>query len=253
MLIECRDQAAVWQTHINASYPKAWETDPYVLAPTAPSTLRRDTLVEGMHYPRLVHREGLIVENLFGPYDARLMRRSFVTRNQSVALRVGATPSVYTKWLALIAAHPGAWSSLTTCPADVLIRDGKWRYKVVATAGSQAATVTLSGDGDPGEPRIVGPPPTPRPSVARISCRKTPCEPSLHRLPLYICCHGRGRSLPLGLPWQQLSQQRYGRRLLTGSGCQHQYDAREARSHRADARRDHGRCSAHRRGGSGSK
>ena len=147
-------------THINASYPKEWETDPYVLAPSAAHALRRDTLVEGMHYPALVASEGLVVPNLFGPYDARLMRRSLTRRNQSVHLRVGATPKVYTEWAALILKHPGAWPSLTTCPADVLMRDGKWKYKVKATtttaadgrapAPATSATVTLSGAGDPG-------------------------------------------------------------------------------------------------------
>lgn len=74
-------------THVNASYPKAWETDPYVLAPHSPATLRRDTLVEGMTFPKLVPEEGLIVPNIFGPYDARLLRRSFAHRNTSVRMR----------------------------------------------------------------------------------------------------------------------------------------------------------------------
>ena len=161
-------------THINASYPKAWATDPYVLAPNVPTALRRDTLVEGMRFPAVVRGEGLLVPNLFGPYDARLMRRSFVRRNQTVALRAGATPTLYAEWLALILRHPSAWGSLTTCPADVLMRDGSWRYRVIARtsdglvddghadshdddasepaskAAGAAATVVLSGSGDPG-------------------------------------------------------------------------------------------------------
>ena len=32
--------------------------------------------VEGMGYPSYVSGEGLVVANIFGPYDARLMRRS---------------------------------------------------------------------------------------------------------------------------------------------------------------------------------
>ena len=149
--------------HVNASYPKEWATDPYLLAPHAPESLKVDSLVDGMHYPGLVSGEGLIVPNLFGPYDARLMRRSFVGRNQTVHLRVGAQPAVYSHWLELILSHPASWPTLEKCPADVLIRDGKWQYKAVATIDQSAcgrgvepfarqtvATVELSGDGDPG-------------------------------------------------------------------------------------------------------
>ena len=32
-----------------------------------------------------------MVSNIFGPYDARLLRRSFVHLKQAVTLRVGAT------------------------------------------------------------------------------------------------------------------------------------------------------------------
>ena len=37
----------------NASYPKAWDTDPYVLAPNASAGLKVDTLVQGMEYPEV--------------------------------------------------------------------------------------------------------------------------------------------------------------------------------------------------------
>ena len=47
-------------THVNASYPKEWGTDPYVLAPHAPASLKVDTLVDGMHYPAVVKGQGLI-------------------------------------------------------------------------------------------------------------------------------------------------------------------------------------------------
>ena len=142
--------------HVNASYPKEWETDPYVLTPNAPPALKRDTIVDGMKYPGLVGGEGVIVPNLFGDYDARLMRNSFVHRNQSVHLRVGSPPALYTDWLALILAHPSSWSTLTKCPNKALMTDGYWRYKFQAKAAAShkasysATTVTLSGSGDPG-------------------------------------------------------------------------------------------------------
>ena len=56
-------------THVNASYPKEWDSDPYVLAPDAPAALKVDHLVDGMKYPAIVKREGLIVANLFGDYE----------------------------------------------------------------------------------------------------------------------------------------------------------------------------------------
>ena len=58
--------AGVIHTPHNASYPKAWDTDPYVLAPYVNSTERVDSSVAGMKYPELEHGEGLIVANLFG-------------------------------------------------------------------------------------------------------------------------------------------------------------------------------------------
>ena len=36
-----------------------------------------------------------MVSNIFGPYDARLLRRSFVHLNQPVTLRVGATSGLW--------------------------------------------------------------------------------------------------------------------------------------------------------------
>eukprot|EP00913_Durusdinium_trenchii_P002080 g1922.t1 len=110
----------------NASFPKAWETDPYVLAPNATADLRKDTKVEGMHYPSWVSGEGVVVPNIFGPYDARLLRRSFVQLEQAVTLRVGATAGMYPKWTAFIAEHPGS------------------------CAGQRRSGVLLSGHGDPG-------------------------------------------------------------------------------------------------------
>ena len=56
-------------THVNASYPKAWLTDPYVLAPDAPHDVRVDDLVDGTTYPALVEGEGVIISNLFGDYE----------------------------------------------------------------------------------------------------------------------------------------------------------------------------------------
>ena len=136
--------------HVNASYPKAWDADPYVLVPDAPTPLRVDTKVEGMSLPSVVAHEGVVVPNLFGPFDARLMRRSFVRRGQAVALRVGATPTLYTSWAAFLARHPGSWKSLTTCPTPALLEGGYWRYKFRASRGGSSATYVLSGEGDPG-------------------------------------------------------------------------------------------------------
>merc|ERR1712110_1078349 len=100
----------------NASFPKEWNTDPYVLAPNASAALRVDTKVEGMGYPKYVWGEGLMVANIFGPYDARLLRRTFTHLGQKVHLRVGATAGMYPKWTAFLASHPGSWSNLTKCP-----------------------------------------------------------------------------------------------------------------------------------------
>ena len=44
----------------NASYPKEWNDDPYVLAPNASTDLRVDTLVTGTKYPTLLKGEGAI-------------------------------------------------------------------------------------------------------------------------------------------------------------------------------------------------
>eukprot|EP00929_Paragymnodinium_shiwhaense_P034311 TRINITY_DN18693_c0_g2_i2.p1 TRINITY_DN18693_c0_g2~~TRINITY_DN18693_c0_g2_i2.p1 ORF type:complete len:333 (-),score=59.59 TRINITY_DN18693_c0_g2_i2:304-1302(-) len=112
----------------NASYPKEWDADPYVLAPGADSSLKADSKVEGMTYPSYVSGEGLVVANIFGPYDARLLRRSFVHLGQKVELRVGATPGLYAKWTAFLASHPGAWSKLAKCPNQQVYEDGAWSY-----------------------------------------------------------------------------------------------------------------------------
>lgn len=61
-----------------------------------------------------------MVSNLFGPYDARLLRRSFVQRNQQVTLRVGASSGLYPAWAAFLARHPGSWSKLTECPTETV-------------------------------------------------------------------------------------------------------------------------------------
>ena len=122
-----------------------------MLAPAAPADLRVDDIVEGTTYPAFARDEGVLVENLFGPYDARLMRRSFVALGQRVALRVGSPPSLYANWISFLLRHPAAWSSLTTCPAPVLLEEGSWKYHFDATVGERAkASVRLSGDGDPG-------------------------------------------------------------------------------------------------------
>lgn len=134
-----------------AKFPKEWETDPYVLAPNASSELRKDSKVEGMRYPSWVSGEGLMVSNIFGPYDARLLRRSFVHLKQAVTLRVGATSGMYPKWAAFIAEHPGSWSKLTQCPTDSVYKDGSWSYRFRAGSSSGGVSqVLLSGHGDPG-------------------------------------------------------------------------------------------------------
>jgi hypothetical protein len=143
--------------HVNASYPKSWDSDPYVLAPSAAPSLKVDELVEGMKYPAIVKGEGVIVGNLFGPYDARLLRRSFVLNEEAVHLRVGATPALYARWLAFLASHPLSWPSLLSCPSPELLKKGYWRYRFRASASSRASLlqgaeheVILSGSGDPG-------------------------------------------------------------------------------------------------------
>merc|ERR1712039_768197 len=134
----------------NASYPKEWDKDPYVLVPSMDPSLKIDTKVEGMGYPYYVRGEGMIVSNIFGPYDARLLRRSFTHLGQKVQLRVGATAGMYSKWTAFIAAHPGSWSSLTKCPTTTVYNDGSWAYRFKASDDSRSHTVLLSGNGDPG-------------------------------------------------------------------------------------------------------
>lgn len=136
----------------NASYPKTWDADPYVLAPSAEPDLRVDSKVEGMSYPSWVHGEGLVVKNIFGPYDARLLRRSFTHLKQKVRLRVGATSSLYPRWTAFLAAHPGSWSKLAQCPSKDVFDDGAWayRFRATAAAGGRSSEVLLAGAGDPG-------------------------------------------------------------------------------------------------------
>ena len=146
--------AGVVHTPRNASYPKEWDTDPYVLAPHAPPALKVDTLVEGMKYPRVELGEGLIVPNLFGPYDARLLRRAFVQRGQVVKLRVGARADMYSSWGEFLLEHPLSWASIGKCPTRTLLRQGAWAYRFRARAAAadddDAHSVLLSGPGDPG-------------------------------------------------------------------------------------------------------
>lgn len=139
----------------NASFPKEWATDPYVLAPSIAEFLKVDTSVTGLGKLAWDKHEGAVTQNIFGPYDARLLRRSFATLGQAVHYRSGAPPSMYAKWAAFLAMHPRSWSSLTTCPTPAILRDGSWRMRVRATEyweseGSRSATVVLSGTGDPG-------------------------------------------------------------------------------------------------------
>lgn len=136
----------------NASFPKAWNTDPYVLAPNASQELRVDTIVEGLKLPSWDKKEGPVVSNLFGPYDARLLRRTFTRLGQRIQARFGAPPSMYTKWTAFLAVHPGAWSSLSKCPAPPVYDGGSWSYRFRASVANSSATseVLLSGKKDPG-------------------------------------------------------------------------------------------------------
>lgn len=132
----------------NASFPKEWSSDPYVLTPNISSELKVDSTLDGMHYPGWA--DGPIVSNIFGPYDARLLRRTFAERNQRVHLRVGARPKMYTDWTGFLAMHPKSWSSLTACPSAALLQGGSWQYDFTATANSSKSVVHLSGAGDPG-------------------------------------------------------------------------------------------------------
>merc|ERR1712086_797009 len=45
----------------NASYPKEWDSDPYVLAHTASEDLKVDEKVQGMSFPSWVSGEGSVV------------------------------------------------------------------------------------------------------------------------------------------------------------------------------------------------
>merc|ERR1719473_2447909 len=104
-----------------------------------------------MTYPKYEAGEGLIIPNLFGPYDARLLRRSFEHNNQKVHLRVGSYAPMYAKWTAFLAEHPGSWSELAKCPTKEIFDAGAWAYRVKATGASGSSkTVLLSGNGDPG-------------------------------------------------------------------------------------------------------
>lgn len=138
----------------NASFPKEWESDPYVLTPDANESLKVDSSVTGLGKIGYDWHEGTVTQNIFGPYDARLIRRSFVTRGQAVHFRAGAPPSMYTKWSAFLALHPGAWSSLTKCPTPAIFNGGSWRMRLRAFAGTgkqqESHEVLLSGSGDPG-------------------------------------------------------------------------------------------------------
>jgi len=134
----------------NASYPKEWDSDPYVLVPDVDPALRTDTKVTGMSYPSWVGGEGVVVSNIFGPYDARLLRRSFIHLAQKVQLRVGATAGMYPRWTGFLASHPGSWTKLTKCPNQQVYNDGSWAYRFKASADGKSQTVLLSGNGDPG-------------------------------------------------------------------------------------------------------
>jgi len=134
----------------NATFPKEWNTDPYVLAPNVDANLRVDTIVEGMTYPSWISGEGLVDSNIFGPYDARLMRRTFSHLGQKVQLRVGAYGPMYAHWTAFLANHPGSWTKLTQCPSQSVFHDGAWGYRFKASLGDKSKTMFLSGKGDPG-------------------------------------------------------------------------------------------------------
>merc|ERR1712151_1039782 len=100
-----------------------------------------DKTVVGMSYPKWVSGEGLMVANIFGPYDARLLRRSFTHLGQKVQLRVGAATGLYPKWTAFLAAHPGAWSDPAKCPNQQVYNDGEWAYRFKASANGKSETV----------------------------------------------------------------------------------------------------------------
>jgi len=136
--------AGVINTPTNASYPTAWDTDPYVLAPNASSNLKVDTTVAGIKYPAHIQGEGEVIANIFGPYDARLLRRTFTKKGQTVKLRVGALPSLYEKWTAFLASHPTSWKTLAKCPAPVLLQDGKWAYRFIASSSNASSSSSRS-------------------------------------------------------------------------------------------------------------
>jgi len=139
----------------NASFPHQWASDPYVLAPTVQTDLRVDASLTGLKRPMWDDEEGLIVPNVFGPYDARVLRRTFAELNQKVHLREGAPAKMYAKWSAFLLSHPFSWKSLGTCPTQHLLKDGSWelfaRAKQSSIEGEQCCrAVRLSGSGDPG-------------------------------------------------------------------------------------------------------
>jgi len=141
------------KTMKNATYPKEWNTDPYVLAPHARPELKVDTSVTGVGSVAWDRHEGAVTQNIFGPYDARLLRRTFTTLGQAVRFRAGSPPTMYTKWTEFLAEHPGSWSTLTKCPTKAILEGGAWQMRIRAEAKTGVkggAALLLSGSGDPG-------------------------------------------------------------------------------------------------------
>ena len=69
-----RRRCSVWSIAQFCLWCQEWDSDPYVLAPNVTADLRIDEIVEGIKYPAFIgapEKEGIIVANIFGPYDAR--------------------------------------------------------------------------------------------------------------------------------------------------------------------------------------
>lgn len=69
-----------------------------------------ELLLKALPTPLAAALRGLVVSNIFGPYDARLLRRSFVHLNQLVTLRVGATSGMLLD--TQLGALPEPWGAL---------------------------------------------------------------------------------------------------------------------------------------------
>lgn len=51
---------------------------------------------------------------------------------------------MYEKWTAFLASHPTSWKTLAKCPAPVLLQDGKWAYRFIASSSNASSSSSRS-------------------------------------------------------------------------------------------------------------